>query len=97
MRIGLFCPRHPVTRSSWVQIVGFSHGRRRGELLKRTVRIHGEGVSRGTDAEGKASEPGRSSRYANICKGQVLPTGVKSGEWYFFKWTQDLRILLSIL
>ena len=54
-------------------------------------------MSRGTDAEGKASEPGRSSRYANICKGQVLPTGVKSGEWYFFKWTQDLRILLSIL
>lgn len=24
-----------------------------GELLKRTVRIHGEGVSRGTDAEGR--------------------------------------------
>lgn len=47
------------------------NGRRRGELLRRTVRIHGEGVSRGTDAEGKASEPGRSSRYANICKGRL--------------------------
>lgn len=28
-------------------------------------------MSRGTDAEGKASEPGRSSRYANICKGRL--------------------------
>ena len=26
--------------------------------------------------------------FLKICATQVLPTGVKSGEWYFFKWTQ---------
>ena len=25
--------------------------------------------------------------FLKICATQVLPTGVKSGEWYFFKWT----------
>ena len=27
--------------------------------------------------------------FEKICATQVLPTGVKSGEWYFFKWAQS--------
>ena len=31
----------------------------------------------------------KKSFFEKICATQVLPTGVKSGEWYFFKWAQS--------
>jgi len=33
----------------------------------------------------------KKSFFEKICATQVLPTGVKSGEWYFFKWTQIIN------
>ncbi len=34
--------------------------------------------------------------FEKVCATQVLPTGVKSGEWYFFKWVQRIIRVLGL-
>ena len=34
----------------------------------------------------------KKSFFEKICATQVLPTGVKSGKWHFFKWTHKLEM-----